>query len=70
MDPVPIASGVIALSGLGIAWRMYRRASRAEAEAANLRGALRAERGGQSPLPNQRPWRLAPSTPRRELHPP
>ncbi|HEU5110307.1 MAG TPA: hypothetical protein VFT95_17335 [Micromonosporaceae bacterium] len=69
MDPLPIASGVVALTGLGVAWRMYRRASRAEAEADSLRGELRAERGGPTSLPNQRPWRLA--TPvRREAHPP
>ena len=68
MDPVPIASGVVALTGLGFAWRMYRRASRAEAEAASLRGELRAERGGQPSLPNQRPWRMAPA--RRAAHPP
>jgi len=69
MDPVPLASGVVALTGIGVAWRMYRRASRAEAEADSLRGALRAERGGRSPLPNQRPWRIAAPV-RREAHPP
>jgi hypothetical protein len=70
MDPVTIASGVVALTGLGVAWRMHRRACRAEAEAATLRGALRAERGGRPPLPNQRPWRLASTGLRRETHPP
>jgi hypothetical protein len=70
MEPLTIASGVIALTGLGLAWRMHRRASRAEAEAASLRGALRATRGGQAPLPNQRPWRLATGIPQREAHPP
>jgi hypothetical protein len=69
MDPLPIASGVVALTGLGVAWRMYRRASRAEAEADSLRGELRAERGGRSWMPNQRPWRMASSV-RREVHPP
>lgn len=70
MDLVPIASGVIALTGLVLAWRMHRRAARAEAEAASLRGALRAERGGRPALPNQRPWRLAPPGARRTARPP
>jgi hypothetical protein len=72
MDPVTIASGVAAVSGLGLAWRMYRRASRAEAEAAHLRGALRrcAPTPTRGPLPNQRPWRLTTGGPRPRPRPP
>jgi hypothetical protein len=61
MDPLTIASGVVAIMGLGVAWRMHRRACRAEAEVAILRGVLRAGRAGAAldPPTNQRPWRLS-----------
>lgn len=59
MDPLTIASSVVALSGLGVAWRMRRRARRAEAEVNTLRTVLLCQPAGRMALPNQRPWRLA-----------
>jgi hypothetical protein len=71
MDPLTIAFSVAAIAGLGVAWRMYRRACRAEAEAAILRGVLRAVRaGGYEPPTNQRPWRMATQGQYRRRHPP
>lgn len=70
MDPLTIASGVAALAGLGAAWRMHRRARRAEAEANTLRSVLLCQRGVRGPLPNQRPWRMAHPGAGYRAHPP
>ncbi|HEX2417975.1 MAG TPA: GGDEF domain-containing protein [Micromonosporaceae bacterium] len=44
MDPLTLAAGVTAAVGLGIGFRLYRRAVRAEAQTARLLRELRAER--------------------------
>jgi diguanylate cyclase (GGDEF)-like protein len=48
MDPLTVAAGVAAVSGIGSAWRMRRRAVRAEAQAASLSSELEAERHAAS----------------------
>ena len=68
MDLLTVASSVAAFTGLGLAWHMHRRACRAEAEAARIRGELSARRTPIT-LPNQRPWRLV-NQPRQRAYPP
>lgn len=59
MDPFVLAAGAVSVAGLGTAWQMHRRASQAEAVAADLTNQLRAERHAASHdaltgLPNRR----------------
>lgn len=72
MDPLTIAAVavVLAITGVAVAWRMHRRASRAEAEIANLRARHERRDLGHELPPNQRPWRLVDSGPRRRANPP
>lgn len=59
MDPLTVTVGVAAVAGFGAAWRLHRRAVRAEESAARLRDDLLAERHAASHdpltgLPNRR----------------
>jgi diguanylate cyclase (GGDEF)-like protein len=59
MDPLTVTAGIAAVAGFGVAWQMHRRAARAEAATAILRGELLAERHAASHdaltgLPNRR----------------
>lgn len=69
MDLLTVASTFAAFAGLGLAWHMHRRACRAEAETARIRGELHT-RHTPAPVPNQRPWRLVNQRPRQRAYPP
>lgn len=64
MEPLTIASCLVALTGFGAALRMRSRARRAEAEADTLRNVLLYQPAWRVSVPNQRPWRIAQPGPR------